>query len=97
MKELMFLGLIGVVLHYFKDWVLANKAGKQFDIKKALPMAALSTITTLLLIYLKDDIADLYVVTKFGAVILGYFGNSVFFSFLDVKKPKGVTEQNDQP
>lgn len=95
MKELMVLGMIGVALHYFKDWVLANKAGKQYDVKKAIPMAALSTITTGLLIYLKDDIADLYVVTKFGAVILGYFGNSVFFSFLDVKKPKGAVEQND--
>lgn len=95
MKELLFLGLTGVVLHYFKDWVLANKVGKQYDIKKALPMAALSSITTALLIYLKDDIADLYVVTKFGAVALGYLGNSIFFSFLDVKKPKGVVEQTD--
>jgi membrane-bound metal-dependent hydrolase YbcI (DUF457 family) len=97
MKELLVLGMIGVALHYFKDWVLANKVGKQYDIKKAIPMAALSAITTGLLIYLKEDIADLYVVTKFGAVVLGYFGNSVFFSFLDVKKPKGVIEQNDQP
>jgi hypothetical protein len=37
---------------------------------------------------LKDDISDLYVITPFGALVLGYIGNSVFFSFVDAKKPK---------
>lgn len=88
MLELMLLGQVGVLLHYLKEWVLANKNDKKYDLKKALPMAALSSITTLLLVYLKNDIADLYVVTKFGAVVLGYVGNSTFFSFVDVRKPK---------
>jgi len=91
--ELFLLGQVGVMLHYFKEWVVANKAGKEYEFKKAFPMAALSSITTGLLVYLKDDIADLYVVTKFGAVILGYIGNSVFFSFVDVKKPKIAIDQ----
>ena len=90
MTELMLLGQAGVAIHYFKEWVLANNKGQKYDLKKALPMAVLSSLTTALLVYLKDDISDLYVVTKFGAVILGYLGNSVFFSFLDTKKPKGV-------
>jgi hypothetical protein len=29
------------------------------------------------------------VITKFSALILGYFGNSVFFSFVSAKKPAG--------
>lgn len=86
--ELYFLGIAGVILHYGKEYVLANKIGKQYDLKKALPMAGLSFFTTLLLVYLRKDIEDLYVVTKFGAVIIGYIGNSLFFSFVDVKKPK---------
>ncbi len=86
--ELFVLGQIGVLLHYFKEWVLANKDGKEYNFKRSYPMAALSSLTTGLLVYLKDDISDLYVITKFGAVILGYIGNSVFFSFVDVKKPK---------
>jgi hypothetical protein len=28
------------------------------------------------------------VVTPFGALVLGYIGNSVLFSFIDAKKPK---------
>lgn len=86
--ELYLLGISGVILHYGKEYVLANKAGKQYDLKKSLPMAGLSLFTTLLLVYLRKDIEDLYVVTKFGAVIIGYIGNSLFFSFIDVKKPK---------
>ncbi len=88
MMELLLLGQAGVVIHYLKAWVLADKKGSKYDLKKALPMALLSSITTALLVYLKDDIAPIYVVTKFGAVILGYIGNSTFFSFVEVRRPK---------
>lgn len=88
MIELMLLGQVGVFIHYFKEWVLANQKGQNYDLKKAIPMAVLSSLTTAILIYLHKDIEDLYVVTKFSAVALGYMGNSLFFSFLDTKKPK---------
>jgi tetrahydromethanopterin S-methyltransferase subunit E len=88
MIELMLLGQVGVFIHYFKEWVVANNNQKNYDLKKAVPMAALSSLTTAILVYLKNDIESLYVVTKFGAVILGYIGNSIFFSFVDAKKPK---------
>lgn len=86
--ELMLLGQAGVFIHYFKEWAVANKAGLKYELKKSLPMAALSCITTAVLVYLHEDIKDLYVVTPFGAVVLGYIGNSTFFSFVDTKKPK---------
>jgi hypothetical protein len=88
MTELLLLGQAGVMLHYLKEFVVANNQGKKYELRKSIPMAFLSSITTALLVYLKDDITDLYVVTKFGAVILGYVGNSTFFSFMDVRKPK---------
>jgi len=97
LMELMLLGITGVFLHYFKEWANANKRGELYNLSKALPMAALSSITTLLLVYLKDDIADLYPVTRFSAVILGYFGNSVFFSFVDTKKPNVSKGPDDIP
>lgn len=88
MTELLLLGQAGVLLHYLKEFVVANNQSKKYDLKKSIPMALLSSLTTALLVYLKDDISDLYVVTKFGAVVLGYVGNSAFFSFIDVRKPK---------
>ena len=88
MTELLLLGQAGVAIHYLKEYVNANRQGKNYELKKAIPMALLSSITTALLVYLKDDIASMYVVTKFGAVALGYIGNSAFFSFVDVRKPK---------
>jgi hypothetical protein len=92
MTELLILGQAGVVLHYLKEFVVANNQGKKYELKRAIPMAVLSSLTTMLLVYLKDDISDLYVVTKFGAVVLGYVGNSTFFSFVDVRKPKVAPE-----
>ena len=94
--ELFALGQVGVMLHYLKEWVIANKAGKEYAFSKALPMALLSSITTGLLVYLRKDIEDIYPITKFGAVILGYIGNSIFFSFVDVKKPKVGSEGGDK-
>jgi hypothetical protein len=87
MNELYLLGLAGVAIHYLKDWVIHTDKGVKYGWQKAVPMALLSTVTTMLLVFLRDDIADLYVITPFGAVILGYIGNSVFFSFVDAKKP----------
>ncbi len=86
--ELYLLALIGVVIHYMKDWVQHNNKGVEYGWKKAVPMAVLSIITSLLLVYLRDDIADLFVITPFSCVVLGYTGNSVFFSFVTAKKPK---------
>lgn len=88
MFEFMVLGQLGVFIHYFKEWVVANNKGLKYDLKKSVPMAVLSSLCTGVLVYLRADIEDIYVVTKFGAVILGYLGNSIFFSFVDSKKPK---------
>jgi predicted ABC-type exoprotein transport system permease subunit len=93
--ELYLLALAGVAIHYFKDWVNHNQKNLKYGWEKAVPMAALSVITSLLLVYLREDIAELFVITPFSAVVLGYTGNSVFFSFVDAKKPK--IDEQQQP
>jgi hypothetical protein len=95
MLELLLLGQLGVLLHYGRAYVKAHNRGQTYDLKKAVPTACLSSITTGLLIYLKDDIESIYVVTKIGAVILGIMGNQLFFDIVDVKKPKISKQQND--
>lgn len=98
--ELQALGLAGLVIHALKDWVAHNKEGRAYPIAKSFPAYLLSAVTTSIIIYLKDDIANIYVITPFSAVVLGYLGNSVFFSFIKAKS-KGITdlelaEQNNQ-
>lgn len=85
--ELYLLCLLGTVIHYLKDFEQHRRAGKKYSLATLIPTIILSVITTQVLIYLKADIADLYVITPFSALILGYFGNSVFFSFVNAKKP----------
>lgn len=91
--ELYLLAFAGVSIHYFKDWVNHNQKNLKYGWEKAVPMAALSVVTSLLLVYLREDIQDLFVITPFSAVVLGYTGNSIFFSFVDAKKPKVDEEQ----
>ena len=86
--ELYALGMVGLFLHYFKTWADTQKKGGEFSVIKVMPMALLSLMTTLLVIYLRDDLKEFYPITRVSAVVLGYFGNSVFFSFLNRKKPK---------
>ena len=86
--ELYALGIIGLFLHYFKTWADTQKKGGEFSVMKVMPMALLSLMTTLLVIYLRDDLKEFYPITRVSAVVLGYAGNSVFFSFLNGKKPK---------
>lgn len=92
--ETSILCMVGLLIHYTKEWAIANNQDKKYNFKKAIPMALLSAITTLTLVYLRDDLKDIYLIKGFGAVVLGYLGNSVFFSFVDVKKPKF---SNDTP
>jgi len=88
--ELYLLGGLGILIHYLKDYEQIRKEGKKYSLAQYLPTIILSAVTTSVLIYLRDDIKDLYVITKFSALILGYFGNSVFFSFVNAKKPTNV-------
>jgi hypothetical protein len=81
------LGIVGIAIHYLKDWNIANNQGVGYNIKKAIPTIILSVLTTCVLIFLRDSFKDIYPVTPLGAVILGYLGDSVFFSFVNVKKP----------
>ncbi len=101
--ELQLLGIAGLLIHALKDFADHNNQGKAYKLNRSIPTYLLSLITTSVLIYLKDDIASLYVVTPFSALALGYLGNSVFFSFIKAKtkddkpveKPAEKTEGED--
>lgn len=93
--ELYVLGVVGLFLHYMKSWTEAQKKGNDFSLIKVMPMALLSLVTTALVIYLREDLKEFYPITRVSAVIMGYFGNSVFFSFLNSKKPKIATDEKD--
>lgn len=93
--ELNLLGQAGVALHYIKEWANAQKRNQVYEWKKAMPFLLLSSLTTGLAIWVRDDIASLYPITSFSAIVLGYFGNSAFFSFVNTVKPKTKKDEPD--
>lgn len=96
MNEAIYLHLIaqgGVLFHYAKEWVLANQAGKHYDLKKALPMIVLSSMATFFAVLFREEIKPIFDITKpLGAFVAGYAGNSFLFSVLNTKKPKNLEE-----
>jgi uncharacterized membrane protein len=85
--ELYLLAVVGVLIHHAKTFVEYDKQGKKYEVRKFVPTILLSLLTSTVLVYLRKDIESLYVITPFSALIIGYFGNSVLFSFIKAKKP----------
>jgi hypothetical protein len=78
-------GYVGILTHYVKKWTEKVEKEEVFSIKKSMPSAILSFITTTVLIILRNEIESLFVFTRFGSFIVGYFGNSWFFGFIEKK------------
>jgi hypothetical protein len=85
--ELYFMTLVGLFMHHAKKYVEHYNEGKKYSLKGLAPTISLSVVTSMVIVYLRDDISSLYEITPFSALVIGYFGNSVFFSFIKAKKP----------
>lgn len=77
------LGYAGVASHYVKKWAEKTEREEDFKLKKSIPSILLSVITTSVLIILRKDISGFIVLTPFTAFVLGYFGNSWFFGYIE--------------
>jgi hypothetical protein len=82
---LMLIGYFGIVTHYVKKWSEKVEREEEFKIKKSVPSIILSFITTSILIILRSELESFIVFTKFVAFMVGYFGNSWFFGFIENK------------
>jgi hypothetical protein len=86
--DLYILTLVGLFMHHAKKYVEHYNEGRKYSIKGLAPTIILSIVTSLVIVYLRDDIGSLYPITPFSALVIGYFGNSIFFSFIKAKKPQ---------
>lgn len=78
-------GYVGILTHYIKKWSEKVEKDETFLLKKSFPSIILSIITTTVLIVLRAEIVNLFVFTKFGSFVVGYFGNSWFFGLIEKK------------
>lgn len=87
--ELLLLAYAGLLLHALGDWKAYNDGSKIFPgWKRQIPSFLSNILTITLLVYVKEDIKNLYVITPFGAILLGYAGQSIFSKLLAARMPK---------
>jgi hypothetical protein len=96
---LLVFGYVGVITHYVRKWADKVERDELFIMKKSAPSIILSVITTTVLIILRSELAALYVFTKFSSFVVGYFGSSWFFGFIERKMniQPPTNENQDRP
>ncbi|WP_337045302.1 hypothetical protein [Emticicia sp. 17c] len=82
------LALLGILISYMEQLSNGKKTGIKYLFKNEYPSILLTVIVTLIAVYLRDDIKEIFVITNIGAVTLGYTGSSFFLSVLKSKSPK---------
>lgn len=88
-------GYVGILTHYLKKWSEKAEQEEPFYIRRFIPSIILSIITTSVLIVLRKELESLYVFTKFSSFVVGYFGNSWFFGFIEQKISNIKPVQNE--
>lgn len=91
--ELLLLSYAGILLHYLlklKDAADKGVVSELFQ-RNAIVRESISIITSVvsasIIVYVREDIASIFVVTPVGAVIAGYAGQSILNKILGAKMP----------
>ena len=82
------LAFAGLLLHYLLRWKEVVENNKVVNINKELPTLIISIVTTALLVYLEQDIKDIYPMTALTAMLLGYGNQSLLKKIIKTKAPK---------
>jgi hypothetical protein len=72
------LAYVGLLLHYLFRWKECVDENKQVNYKAEMPSFIISIIVTGIMIYLGEDIKDIYPLTPATALLLGYGNQSIF-------------------
>lgn len=86
--QLSILGLVGIFISFLEQMDIAKKQGQKFTLKNQLTSVLMTVVVTLVTVFLREDIKEIYVVTNVGAIALGYTGSSFLFAVLKSKAPK---------
>lgn len=99
MIELLLLSYAGIILHYLLKLKEASEKSQLESLftRPALLRELISTVTSIvaasIIVYVREDIASIFVVTPVGAVIAGYAGQSILNKILGAKLPAQVVQQ----
>lgn len=101
--ELLLLSYAGILLHYLlklrdaaKQKVLMELFTRQAVVYEGIS-TLVSVVSATIIVYVKEDIANIFVVTPVGAVIAGYAGQSILNKILGAKMPQQVSAADAEP
>ena len=89
----MLLAFGGFAFHLLKQWGEGIKRNQTFDKRLLAISVAMNLIAIPILVFIGGTLpSDLLVMSPLTCVIVGAFGSSMLAGFINVKKPKEVTD-----
>lgn len=89
----MLLAFGGFAFHFLKQWGENIKRNQTFDKRLLVLNVAMNLIAIPILVFIGGTLpSDLLVMSPLTCVIVGAFGSSMLSGFINVKKPKEVTD-----
>lgn len=92
--ELLLLSYVGILLHYLwklkealDKGVLDALLEKKAIVKECISLS-ISVVSASVIVYVREDISNIFVVTPIGAVIAGYAGQSILNKVLGARMPQ---------
>lgn len=83
----------GWAFHLLKQWQESIKRKEEFVLKSFLLSIAMNLIAIPILIFIGGTLpSDLLVMSPLTCVIIGSFGSSMLSGFVNVKKPKEISD-----
>lgn len=100
--ELLLLSYAGILAHYLFKLKAAADKGQLDDLftRKSIVKDIITGATTLLcatlIVYVREDISTIFVVTPVGAVIVGYSAQDVFNKIMGAKTPPVLKDKTNE-
>lgn len=101
--ELLLLSYAGILIHYLfklKEAADKNQLDSLFTraaLVKDIIGASLSVVCASTMVYIREDISAIFVVTPAAAVMAGYSAQSIFTKIMGAKTPNIVPPAESQP
>lgn len=92
--EMYLLALGGVLIHFLKMWLQAEKRKEKFLSRPTILLLTLNLLSSALLIYIGPTLPpELVVMSPLTCVLMGIFGSSMLTGLVNARRPKNANDE----